>query len=69
VPTGSLEQYSRDGIKDLIRREGGRVSGSVTGATDLVIAGEKSGSKLKKAQELGVEVWNEERLLEELKQK
>lgn len=66
VATGTLENYSRDGIKDLIRKQGGKVSGSVTGSTDLVIAGEKAGSKLTKAQELGIEVWNEERLQKEL---
>ncbi|MFW0871430.1 MAG: NAD-dependent DNA ligase LigA [Patescibacteria group bacterium] len=62
VATGSLQHYSRDGIKDLIRREGGRVSGAVSPATDLLIAGEKAGTKLARAQALGIEIWSEEDL-------
>ena len=66
VPTGTLASYSRDGIKDLVRREGGKVSGSVTSSTDIVIAGDKAGSKLAKAQELGIEVWDEAELVSRL---
>ena len=66
VATGTLEGYGRDAIKDLIRKHGGKVASSVSGSTDLLIAGVKAGSKLVKAQELGVEVWDEERLQGEL---
>ena len=66
VATGSLNHYSRESIKNLIRQEGGKVGSSVSGQTDLVIAGEGAGTKLVKAQELGVEIWDEERLGQEL---
>lgn len=66
VLTGKLEIMSRNEVKEKIEALGGKVSGSVSKKTDVVIAGEDAGSKLAKAQELGVEVWNEERLVEEL---
>lgn len=67
VLTGKLEQMSRNEAKEEIERLGGKVSGSVSKKTHLVIAGEDAGSKLTKAEELGVEVWTEGQLLEELK--
>jgi DNA ligase (NAD+) len=67
VLTGTLTQYSREGAKVEIERRGGRVSGSVSRKTDLVVAGEDAGSKLKKAQELGVRVVDENGFKELLK--
>jgi DNA ligase (NAD+) len=66
VLTGKLEQMSRNEAKEKIEALGGNVAGSVSKKTDLVIAGEDAGSKLTKAESLGIEVWNEERMLEEL---
>jgi DNA ligase (NAD+) len=66
VLTGKLEQLSRNEAKEKIEALGGNVAGSVSKKTHLVIAGEDAGSKLTKAQDLGIEVWDEARLLEEL---
>ncbi|MEH7073008.1 NAD-dependent DNA ligase LigA [Neobacillus drentensis] len=66
VLTGKMEQLSRNEAKEKIEALGGNVAGSVSKKTHLVIAGEDAGSKLTKAQELGIEVWDEERLLAEL---
>ncbi|MFW6170998.1 MAG: NAD-dependent DNA ligase LigA [Planctomycetota bacterium] len=59
VVTGSLNQYTRDGIQALIASLGGRAASSVSSKTDFVVAGEKAGSKLAKAQQLGVPVLTE----------
>jgi DNA ligase (NAD+) len=59
VITGSLADYTRNQAADLLRERGGRVAGSVSAKTDFVIAGEAAGSKLKKAQELGIRVLDE----------
>ncbi len=66
VLTGTLKHYDRTTLAEVLESLGARVSGSVSKKTDLLIAGEKAGSKLKKAQDLGVEVWDEARLLEAL---
>ena len=60
VVTGTLSKYTRDGIKELIVRLGGRAASSVSSKTDFVVAGEKAGSKLAKAEKLGVKVLSEE---------
>jgi DNA ligase (NAD+) len=59
VLTGTLSRLSRDEAKAEIERRGGKVSGSVSRKTDLVVAGLEAGSKLKKAAELGVKVVDE----------
>ena len=63
VLTGGLVAMSRDEAGDRLEALGAKVSGSVSKKTSFVIAGEAAGSKLAKAQELGVEIWDEERLL------
>ena len=59
VLTGKLENYTRDAATALIEARGGVVKGSVTKATDFVIVGDKAGSKLAKAQQLGVKILSE----------
>jgi DNA ligase (NAD+) len=59
VVTGTLQHFKRDEIKGLIEKLGGRAASSVSKKTDFVVAGEKAGSKLAKAQELGVAVMSE----------
>ncbi|EMM6762771.1 NAD-dependent DNA ligase LigA [Pluralibacter gergoviae] len=63
VLTGSLSQMSRDDAKARLVELGAKVAGSVSKKTDLVIAGEAAGSKLVKAQELGIEVIDEAEML------
>ena len=59
VVTGSLNDFSRDGVNDVILEHGGRSSSSVSKKTDYVVVGDSPGSKLAKAEELGVPVLNE----------
>jgi len=63
VVTGTLAKYERGEIEDLIKSLGGKPSGSVSKKTDYVVAGEKAGSKLDKAKELGVPVLTEDEFL------
>ena len=62
VITGTIEGLSRNQIRDIVERKGGKVSSSVSKKTDFVIVGEDPGSKYDKAVELGIEIINEERL-------
>ncbi|MGG3916470.1 NAD-dependent DNA ligase LigA [Rossellomorea vietnamensis] len=66
VLTGKIERLSRNEAKEKIEMLGGKVTGSVSKKTDLVIAGEEAGSKLTKANDLNIEVWDEDKLMEEL---
>ncbi|PYZ96567.1 DNA ligase (NAD(+)) LigA [Alteribacter lacisalsi] len=68
VLTGSLEQMTRNEAKKQIELLGGSVTGSVSKKTDLLIAGESAGSKLTKAQDLNIEIWDEAKMLEQLNQ-
>jgi DNA ligase (NAD+) len=60
VVTGTLTKYTRDEIKEKIRALGGKDAGSVSKSTSYVVAGEKAGSKLDKAKELGIPILTEE---------
>lgn len=66
VLTGKLIQLTRTEAKEKIASLGGKVAGSVSKKTDLVIAGEEAGSKLEKATSLGIEVWDEQKLLDSI---
>lgn len=67
VLTGTLPTMKRDEAKKLIESYGGKVSGSVSKKTSFVVAGEDAGSKLTKAQELGIEVISEAELINKTK--
>lgn len=66
VLTGTLDSITRDVAKDKIEALGGNCAGSVSKKTNVVIAGHDAGSKLTKAEELGIDIWNEEEFLEVL---
>jgi DNA ligase (NAD+) len=66
VITGTLEHFDRRELTERLEALGARVTGSVSPKTDLVIAGEKAGSKRAKAEELDIEVWDESKLLNAL---
>ena len=59
VVTGSLKDFTRDGASEAITARGGKASSSVSAKTDFVVAGEAAGSKLDKAQELGITILDE----------
>ncbi|HBK45757.1 MAG TPA: hypothetical protein DDZ67_04840, partial [Xanthomonadaceae bacterium] len=63
VLTGTLSSLTRDAARERLEALGAKVAGSVSRKTAFVVAGEDAGSKLDKAQALGVEVWDEARLL------
>ena len=67
VITGSFNGYSRDELKQIIKEKGGIPSASISSKTDFLILGENPGSKLKKAQELGINVITEQNIKEFLK--
>jgi len=63
VVTGTLQAYSREGIKALIKENGGKSADSVSGKTDYVVVGENPGSKAEKATKLGIPILSEEQLI------
>ncbi len=69
VLTGTLSSMTRVEARDRLEKLGAKVAGSVSKKTSFVVAGEEAGSKLAKAQELGVEIWDEARLLAWLQQR
>ncbi len=64
VITGKLTEFTRDQAKDFIKKNGGKVHSSITNDTNFLVAGEDAGSKLKKAQELGIKIITEQDLKE-----
>lgn len=68
VLTGKLSTLTRAEAKEWLEEHGAKVTGSVSKKTDLLIAGEKAGSKLQKAQQFGIPVWDEQRLSQAMKE-
>lgn len=68
VLTGKLVEYTREDAKEKIQNLGGKVTGSVSKKTDIVVAGEEAGSKLTKAQSLGIEVWDEQQMIQAIEE-
>ncbi len=66
VLTGTLPTLSRNEAKELIEKHGGKTTSSVSKNTDAVLAGEAAGSKLTKAQDLGIEIWDEESFIQKI---
>lgn len=68
VLTGKLNNLTRGEAKEWLEDHGAKVTGSVSKKTNLLIAGEKTGSKLQKAQDLNIPIWNEERFSQAMKE-
>lgn len=68
VITGTVDNYKRDDIKELIENNGGTVTTSVSKNTDVLICGQKAGSKLTKAQDLGIKIYEDDKLYGFLRQ-
>ncbi|QAV25308.1 DNA ligase [Neobacillus thermocopriae] len=68
VLTGTLQSMSRSEAKEAIEALGGKVTGSVSKKTDVAVVGEDAGSKLEKAKQLGITIWDEARFLQEIQQ-
>lgn len=68
VLTGKLERLTRNEAKALVENAGGKVTGSVSKNTDVVVAGEDAGSKLEKAQSLDITIWDENEFIEKMEQ-
>jgi len=68
VVTGSLERWSRNQVEELIKRQGGKVSGAVSKKTSFVVAGDGGGSKREKAEALGVEILDEAAFVDRLEE-
>ena len=66
VVTGTLNHLKRDEMKSVIEAHGGHSVSSVSSKTDFLVAGEKAGSKLKKAEQLGVTILNEAEFLQKI---
>ena len=62
--TGTLQRFTRDEIHEMIRKHGGKPTGSVSRKTDYLVVGEDAGSKLSKAESLGVATISEDEFLE-----
>ena len=69
VLTGTLTNITRDEASTIIENFGGKVSGSVSKKTGVVVVGENPGSKYQKALSLGIPIWQEEEFLEKIKEK
>ena len=63
VLTGALTRFTRDEAGEMIEKRGGKVAGSVSKKTSIVVAGENAGSKLEKANALGIRVIHEDEFL------
>ena len=68
VLTGKLVELTRNETKEYLEHFGAKVTGSVTSKTDYVIAGEKAGSKLAKAEQLGIQVLSEDEFIDIMKE-